>query len=189
MIGAGVLALPYSMASLGWILGPICFVLFAVITLYTAQLLADLYFIDGKRMRTYTDMVSYCFGLPGMIAIGIVQQFNLVLTALAYTITATISIQALANSYCATHCIPYGQPDDCLNADGTPSNPDGTINNCFNKFWEWAIIFGALQIVLNQIPTLEKFWWMSIIGAIMSFGYSFIAFGMTVAYGEKTAVA
>jgi amino acid permease len=81
VIGAGVLSLPYAMASLGWIGGPICFILFAAITLYTAQLLADLYIIDGKRMRTYTQMVEMVYGRPGKITIIIVQQSNLVLTA------------------------------------------------------------------------------------------------------------
>jgi len=128
------------------------------------QLLAELYIIDGKRQRTYTDMVYTCFGYWGMVTIGIVQQFNLVLTGLAYTITSIQSIQALANSYCGSH-----------NIDNA---------NCFNKGWEWGIILGVVQIFLSQAPSLESLWWASILAAAMSFGYSFIAFGLTVAYGK-----
>jgi amino acid permease len=85
VIGAGVLSLPNAMANLGWVGGPICFVVFALITLYAAQLQTDLYIIDGQRQRTYSDMVFTVFGRKGRIAIDIVQQSNLVLTALAYT--------------------------------------------------------------------------------------------------------
>ncbi len=162
VIGAGVLSLPYSMASLGWIGGPICFILFAGITLYTAQLLADLYIIDGKRMRTYTMMVETCFGRPGKIAIGIVQQFNLVLTALAYTITAAQSMQLLANSACGAERVDAG--------------------DCFNSFTYLAIIFGALQMIMSMGESLEKFWWASMIGATMSFGYAIIALVLSWVY-------
>lgn len=153
------------MASLGWVAGPICFIIFAAITLYTAQLLADLYVIDGKRMRTYTDMVEYVFGRPGKIAIGFVQQFNLVLTALAYTITASQSMRFLANSACGPEKVAAG--------------------DCFNDCWKFSVMFGALQIILSQIPNLERLWWMSIIGAAMSFGYAIIALVLSWVYFDN----
>ena len=34
--------------------GPLLILLFAFLTLYTSQLLADVYVMDGKRHRTYT---------------------------------------------------------------------------------------------------------------------------------------
>lgn len=162
VIGAGVLSLPYAMASLGWIGGPICFILFAAITLYTAQLLADLYIIDGKRMRTYTQMVEMVYGRPGKITIIIVQQSNLVLTALAYTITAAQSMQLIANSACGAEKVAAG--------------------DCFNSFWKMAVIFGALQIVMSLGESLERYWWTSMIGATMSFGYATIALILSWVY-------
>jgi amino acid permease len=158
VIGAGVLALPYAMASLGWILGAICFVFFAWVTLFTAQLLADLYIIDGVRQRTFPQMVRTVMGVPGMIALGIIQQANLVLTALAYTITAAQSMKDMADLSC------------------------GGESGCFNHQWAMGVMFGGVQLFLSQVPTLESFWLASIIGAIMSFGYSFIALGLTIAY-------
>ena len=62
VIGAGVLTLPSAMASLGYVGGTLTIVLAGLVTLYTAQLLADLYIINGKRQRTYTQMVLTCFG-------------------------------------------------------------------------------------------------------------------------------
>jgi len=143
------------MASLGWIGGPICFIVFALITLYTAQILADLYIIDGKRMRTYTMMVETVMGRPGKIAIGIVQQFNLVLTALAYIITGAQAMQDLAESACGAERVAAG--------------------DCFDTFWQMAVIFGVLQIIMSFGESLERYWWASMIGAAMSFGYSIIA--------------
>jgi hypothetical protein len=150
VIGAGVLSLPYSMASLGWIGGPICFILFATITLFTAQLLADLYIIDGKRMRTYTMMVETVFGRPGKIAIGIVQQFNLVLTALAYTITAAQSMQLLANSACGAEKVDAG---DCFNF----LLEDGCDLRCFTDYHVLWREFGEVLVDVNDWCRYE-FW-------------------------------
>lgn len=158
VLGSGVLALPYAMASLGWILGAICFVLFAWITLFTAQLLADLYIVDGVRQRTFPQMVKTTMGVPGMIILGILQQFNLVLTALAYTVTAAQSMMDIATLACA--------------------GKDG----CFQSQWAMGCIFGGVQLFLSQAPNLESFWWASALGAIMSLGYSLIALGLGIGY-------
>jgi proton-coupled amino acid transporter len=148
------------MANLGWVGGPICFVVFSLITLYTAQLLVDLYIIDGKRQRTYSDTVTTVFGRKGTIAIGIVQQSNLVLTALAYTITAGNAIKSLATSYCKAH----------------------NTSTCFNSFTAWTVIFGVLQLFMSQLPNLEQLWWASAIGALCSFGYATIILILSCIY-------
>ena len=145
------------MAALGYAGGIICFVAFALITLYTAQLLADLYVIDGKRQRTYTQMVATTFGRRGEIAIAIVQLSNLVLTAIAYTITAAKTMQSLATSAC------------------------GGSAGCFDSYAAMVAIFGAAQLLLSQVPTLEALEWASVVGAAASFGYAIIAFGLSVA--------
>lgn len=146
------------MASLGWILGAICFVLFAWITLFTAHLLADLYILDGIRQRTYPEMVRKTMGVPGMICLGIIQQMNLVLTALAYTVTAAQSMIDIAALACS----------------------DGA--GCFKSQWVMGVIFGAVQLVFSQAPNLESFWWASALGAIMSLGYSLIGLGLGIGY-------
>ncbi|CAO2172266.1 unnamed protein product, partial [Urochloa humidicola] len=43
VIGSGVLALPWSVAQMGWVLGPIALIGCAYITYYTAVLLSDCY--------------------------------------------------------------------------------------------------------------------------------------------------
>lgn len=70
VIGAGVLSLPYAISMLGWVAGPLCLGLFASITLYTSQLLADCGVINGLRQRTYTNVVETTFGRWGYLTIG-----------------------------------------------------------------------------------------------------------------------
>lgn len=63
VIGSGVLALPWSVAQLGWTIGPATLVACAYITYYTANLLSDCYRSpDGKRNYTYMHVVRSCLG-------------------------------------------------------------------------------------------------------------------------------
>lgn len=41
--------------------------------------------------------------------------------------------------------------------------------------------FGIVQLILSQLPSLEKITWLSVMSAIMSFAYSFIGLGLSVA--------
>lgn len=66
VIGAGVLSLAWAMAQLGWILGVSCILVFAGVTLYTSNLLADCYRspdpVTGKRNYTYMEAVKTHLG-------------------------------------------------------------------------------------------------------------------------------
>jgi hypothetical protein len=61
VIGSGVLALPWSVAQLGWVAGPLALAGFACVTYYTSTLLANAYRaphpVTGARNRTYMDAV------------------------------------------------------------------------------------------------------------------------------------
>lgn len=61
MFGSGVLALPWSVAQLGWIAGLLALIGFSCITYYTSTLLADKYRapdpVTGSRNPTYTEAV------------------------------------------------------------------------------------------------------------------------------------
>jgi hypothetical protein len=48
------------------------------------------------------------------------------------------------------------------------------------------IIFGAIQIVLSQIPDFNRLWWLSIVAAIMSFSYSSIGLGLSIGRATGT---
>ncbi|CAN0921949.1 Amino acid permease 1 [Linum grandiflorum] len=44
-----------------------------------------------------------------------------------------------------------------------------------------AAIFGCIQLVLSQIPNFHKLSWLSILAAVMSFAYSIIGLGLSIA--------
>lgn len=66
VIGAGVLAVPWSVAQMGWIIGPLALIACAYVTYYAAILLCDCYRTPdpakGKSNCTYMDVVRSCLG-------------------------------------------------------------------------------------------------------------------------------
>ena len=68
VIGSGVLSLPWSVAQLGWVAGPVTLFLFALITYYTSVLLTDCYragdAVNGRRNYTYMEAVGSLLGTP-----------------------------------------------------------------------------------------------------------------------------
>ncbi|CAL1358916.1 unnamed protein product [Linum trigynum] len=63
VIGSGVLLLAWSIAQLGWMVGPATLIGFSLITLFTSFLLTDAYrHPDGRRNYTYLDAVRAHLG-------------------------------------------------------------------------------------------------------------------------------
>jgi hypothetical protein len=66
VIGSGVLSLAWSVAQLGWVVGPACMFCFALVTYVSAALLADCYRRgdpgNGPRNRSYMDAVRVYLG-------------------------------------------------------------------------------------------------------------------------------
>ncbi|KAG4933798.1 hypothetical protein JHK87_047800 [Glycine soja] len=118
VIGAGVLSLAWAMAQLGWIIGIFSILLFAIVNLYTSNLLADCYRspdpVTGKRNHSYMEA-------------------------------------------------------------------NGTAASCRFSTNPYMIALGTVQIVLSQIPNFHNLSWLSIIAAIMSFGYALIGAGLSLA--------
>lgn len=42
------------------------------------------------------------------------------------------------------------------------------------------VVFGVIQVVLSQFPSLENITWLSVVAAVMSFAYSFIGLGLCI---------
>lgn len=66
VIGSGVLSLAWSIAQMGWVIGPIVLLLFGVVTYFMSMMLADCYRhpdpVTGKRNYTYMDAVKANLG-------------------------------------------------------------------------------------------------------------------------------
>ncbi|MQL75792.1 hypothetical protein Taro_008176 [Colocasia esculenta] len=158
VIGSGVLALPWSVAQMGWVIGPLALIACALVTYYTALLLTDCYRtpdpVHGQRNYTYMDVVRSCLGARDVFICGIAQYAMLWGTMIGYTITAAMSLMAVRQSNCFHS---HGRKTTCRES--------GNL---------YMIAFGVVEIVLSQFPNLEKITVLSVVAAAMSFAYSFI---------------
>ncbi|XP_058739211.1 amino acid permease 6-like isoform X2 [Vicia villosa] len=161
-IGSGVLSLAWAVAQLGWIGGTAALIIFSLITLLTSILMADCYrYPDSNRNSTYMKMVKTILGGVKYKYCGFAQYTNLVGCTIGYTLTAAISMVAMKQS-------------NCFHKFGHQAHCDVSSN-------QFMAIFGVSQIFLSQIPNFHDLSWLSILAAIMSFGYSFIGIGLSIA--------
>ncbi|XP_076890499.1 amino acid permease 6-like [Bidens hawaiensis] len=165
VIGSGVLSLVWAIAQLGWVVGPVVLMAFSFITYFTSTLLADAYRtpdpVSGKRNYTYMEVVRANLGGRNVQLCGLAQYANFIGATIGYTITASISMAAVKRSSCYHS---KGHAAAC-----NPSN------------YPYMISFAAVQIILCQIPNFHKLSWLSILAAIMSFSYSSIGLGLSLA--------
>ncbi|KAK7269947.1 hypothetical protein RIF29_22767 [Crotalaria pallida] len=165
VIGSGVLSLAWAFAQLGWIAGPIILITFSLITLYTSFLLCDCYRypdpVNGKRSHNYMEMVKNILGGTKHKLSGLAQYANLVGVSIGYTITASISMVAIKRSNCFHK---YGHDAECHTSN-----------------YPFMTIFGIVQILLSQIPDFHELSFLSIIAAVMSFGYAIIGVCLSIA--------
>lgn len=61
-VGAGVLAMPLSLGNLGWVAGPIAIILFYLVSVLAARLLASVYEVDGVQHPRYFEAVRHILG-------------------------------------------------------------------------------------------------------------------------------
>ncbi|XP_028774220.1 amino acid permease 6-like [Neltuma alba] len=162
VIGSGVLSLGWAMAQLGWVAGPIALSIFSLVTLFTSCLLTECYRSpDGTRNYTYTQIVKTNLGGMKYLLCGVAQYVNLVGITIGYTITASISMAAVRRSSCF--------------------HKEGHEVGCHSSNNGYMIIFGIVEIILSQIPKFHKLSWLSLLAALMSVGYAFIAVGLSIA--------
>ncbi|CAM8946302.1 unnamed protein product [Rhodiola kirilowii] len=162
VIGSGVLSLAWAIAQLGWVAGPAVLMAFAFVTYFTATILADCYRAPaGQRNHTYMEVVHSYLGGRSVKLCGLAQYSNLIGVTIGYTITASISMVAVNRSNCFHS---HGHQDLCLRSN-----------------YPYMITFGAIQLVLSQIPNFHELSWLSIVAAVMSFAYSSIGLGLSVA--------
>lgn len=166
VIGSGVLSLAWSVAQLGWIGGPLCMLVFGIITIISSNLLCDCYRyphpVEGHiRNKSYTQAVGSYLGKKSMWVTGIFLQESYFGCGIAYTITSAISMRAIMKSNCYHE---KGHDAPCEYGDGL-----------------FMLLFGGVQVVFSQIPDFHNMELLSIVAAIMSFTYTFIGFALGLA--------
>ncbi|XP_031255164.1 amino acid permease 8-like [Pistacia vera] len=160
IVGSGVLSLAWGIAQLGWITGVATLLIFSAISLYTAGLLADCYRApdSGKRNYSYGEAVKCYLGGNKYKVCELVQFILLTGMLVGYTITTSISMEAIRRS-------------NCFHKEGHGA-PCKLSNN------QYMIAIGIVEILLSQIPNFHKLSWLSTVAAIMSFSYSGIGMGL-----------
>ncbi|XP_004501134.2 amino acid permease 1-like [Cicer arietinum] len=165
VIGTGVLSLPWAMAQMGWALGLLSIFIFAAVTLYTSNLLADCYRspdpVTGKRNTTYMDAVKVHLGGKQHVFCGIIQYANLAGFTIGFVVTTSTSIVTILKNICFRK-----------NGFGAPCR---FSNN------PYMIGIGVVEIILSQIPNFHKLSVLSIVAATMAFGYASIGVGLSLA--------
>lgn len=58
---------------------------------------------------------------------------------------------------------------------------NGHEANCYANNNGFMLIFASFQLILSQIPNFHKLGWLSIVAAVMSFAYSTIGLGLSLA--------
>ncbi|KAL4333911.1 hypothetical protein GQ457_07G012270 [Hibiscus cannabinus] len=159
VIGSGVLSLAWSTSQLGWIGGPAALIIFAIITYISSSLLSDCYRSDdGTRNKFYKDAVRLYLGRNRMWICVFLQNLSLYGFDVAYVITTSTCLRAILKSNCY--------------------HKEGHNAPCSYGYTIFMLIFGAVQIVMSQIPNFHNMAWLSVIAAAMSFTYSFIGLGL-----------
>ena len=161
VVGAGVLALPYSVSWLGWVAGPILVIVFYAFSLLSSFLLASLFEVNGIEHSRYHHLVSHLLGSRSAIMASVFQLLNIFLTTIAYTITGANSLVAIAQIACEIE------------------GKDLSSSSCFNPssggIWKMTLVFGGVELLLSQVRNLEEAWWVSVIGTLGSLIYAFVA--------------
>ncbi|XP_075478943.1 amino acid permease 2-like [Primulina tabacum] len=165
VIGSGVLSLAWAVAQLGWVAGPIIMSLFALVSLYSSNLLSRCYRtgdpVTGQRNYTYMDAVKANLGGKKVQLCGWIQYGNLFGVAIGYTIAASASMLAIRRSNCY--------------------HKHHTKDGCHMSGNGYMITFGIMEILFSQIPDFDQVWWLSIVAAVMCFTYSGVGLALGVA--------
>ncbi|KAI3824824.1 hypothetical protein L1987_06295 [Smallanthus sonchifolius] len=172
VIGSGVLSLAWAVGQLGWVAGPVIMLLFALVILYTSNLLSECYRsgdpVTGPRSYTYMEAVKAHLGGQKVVLCGMIQYINLFGVAIGYTIAASVSMMAIKRSNCFHKS--HGKDPCHMSSNG------------------YMITFGIIEILFSQIPDFDQVWWLSIVAALMSFTYSFIGLILGIAETAENKV-
>ncbi|XP_008648430.1 lysine histidine transporter 2 isoform X1 [Zea mays] len=161
MVGAGVLTLPYAMSELGWGVGVTVLVLSWVITVYTLWQMVEMHeCVPGKRFDRYHELGQHAFGEKLGLWIVVPQQLVVeVGLNIVYMITGGQSLQKFHDMVCHGRCrrikLPY-----------------------------FIMVFASVHFVLSQLPDFHSISSVSLAAAVMSVGYSAIAWTASAAQGK-----
>ncbi|KAL3737315.1 hypothetical protein ACJRO7_026134 [Eucalyptus globulus] len=160
VIGSGVLSLAWATAQLGWIAGPAAMFLFSFVACYTSSLLADCYRsgdpVLGERNITYESAVRNILDWKKEKLCILAQYLQFLGVPIVYTIAASMIIESVC------------------------SHTESDKSACNMISDRRMIIFGAIEIVLSQVPNFDKLQGLTIVNFIMSLTYLIIGIVLSI---------
>ncbi|KAE8715611.1 Amino acid permease 6 [Hibiscus syriacus] len=199
-----------AIAQLGWVAGPAVLMAFSFIAYFTSTLLADCYRapdpVHGKRNYTYMDIVRAYLGGRKVQLCGLAQAGPIYVPdgrrpraacrGISFTKfpVATKAISGNASQVSDGAGAVLLMKRSLAMQKGLPIL--GVFravkrSNCFHKhghqvkcqtsYNPFMVIFACIQIFLSQIPNFHNISWLSILAAVMSFAYSSIGLGLSIA--------
>ncbi|KAG5097499.1 hypothetical protein JHK82_047353 [Glycine max] len=164
VVGAGVLGFPYAMSELGWGWGVTILLLSWICTLYTAWQMIEMHEPEpGKRFDRYHELGQHAFGEKLGLWIVVPQQLMVdVGINIVYMITGGNSLKKIYDILC----------DDCE-----------PIRRTY-----FIMIYACVQIVLSHLPSFNSIAGVSFAAAVMSVGYSTIAWITSLHRGVQQGV-
>ncbi|KAI9802856.1 MAG: hypothetical protein M1833_001455 [Piccolia ochrophora] len=94
LIGVGLLSLPLGVKYSGWLLGMVILLFCAIVTLYTARIMAKCLDVDGTLV-TYADLAYISFGARARVITSILFSIELLGTCVALVVLFADSLDAL----------------------------------------------------------------------------------------------
>ncbi|XP_058735889.1 lysine histidine transporter-like 2 [Vicia villosa] len=164
MVGAGVLTLPYAMSKMGWGPGVTVLLLSWIITLFTLWQMVEMHeMVPGVRFDRYHELGQHAFGKKlGLYIICPQQLLVEVGTCIAYMVTGGKSLQKIQETLW-----PHWKG----------------LRTSY-----WIIIFASVNFVLCQCPNFNSISAVSFAAAVMSIGYSTIAWVASLKRGVRPNV-
>lgn len=98
LVGVGLLTLPLALKYSGWVIGMIFLTWSAIVTAYTAKLLAKCLDVDSSLI-TFADLAYVSFGNKARIAVSILFSLELLAACVALVVLFADSMNALVSGY------------------------------------------------------------------------------------------
>ncbi|KAH9549764.1 hypothetical protein CY35_10G036700 [Sphagnum magellanicum] len=170
VVSAGVLGLPNAMVFLTWGPGIVVLILSWIITLFSFWQLIQLHErIPNRRFNRYHELGQAAFGQTRGLWIVVPLQLAVELSVdILYMVVGGQALQNIYNMNCSHDC---------------PLSNLG--ENPYRRTYIWILVFASVYFLLVQLPTLSSLSKISLAAAIMSIGYSTIAWIVPVAFHHQ----
>ncbi|KAF5948050.1 hypothetical protein HYC85_014007 [Camellia sinensis] len=178
IVAPALLSLPFAFGLLGWVGGVVCLTMAALVTFYSYNLLSlvlDHHAQLGKRQLRFRDMAHDILGPGwGKCFVGPLQLGICYGAVIACILLGGQKPQVVYNSFWS-----------CLQFIYLLSKPNGNL-----QLYHFVVIFGALMLVLAQMPSFHSLRHINLISLVLCLAYCACttAGAIYIGYSKKAPV-